>query len=54
MDKDSVNVSKYSDGSGPVVTVAFDVTSAICGNRIWIETGSHNWIPSHCVGRRLR
>lgn len=44
MQKGLINVGQYSDGSGPVVTVKFDVTSATCRNSIWIETGENNWL----------
>jgi hypothetical protein len=44
MDSGLINVGKYSDGSWPVATVRFDVTSDTCKERIWIEANGQNWI----------
>ena len=44
MDKGTINVGTYSDGSGPAVTVKFDTTGDTCKQSIWIETGGQNWL----------
>jgi peptidyl-tRNA hydrolase len=43
MDKGSINVGKYDDGSGPVATVDFDVHSQYTPRSVWVNMGS-TWI----------